>query len=87
MWKIEFTNIAKKDKETVKKSTCFKKVRKLLSIIKKNPFENPPPYEKLQPYRDNVYSRRINKQHRLVYEVISVDKKYVRILSMWTHYE
>lgn len=86
MWKIEFTNIAKKDKETVKNSTCFNKVCKLLSIIANDPFQNPPPYEKLQPHRNNVYSRRINKQHRLVYEVIA-ETKYIRILNMWTHYE
>jgi len=86
VWIIEFTNVAKKNKEVVKNSAYFNKVCELLSIIANNPFQNPPPYEKLQPYKDNVYSRRINKQHRLVYEV-TIEKKYIRILSMWTHYE
>jgi toxin YoeB len=86
VWTIEFTNTAKKDRDTVKNSPCFNKVRELLSIIANNPFQNPPNYEKLQPHRNNVYSRRINKQHRLVYEV-NVETKYIRILSVWTHYE
>ena len=86
MWTIEFTNTAKKDKEVVKNSIYFDKVCELLSIIASNPFQNPPPYEKLQPQKANKYSRRINKQHRLVYEVV-METKFIRILSMWTHYE
>ena len=55
-------------------------------MIKKNPYQNPPPYEKLENNLKNKYSRRINLKHRLVYEVLE-DKKIVKILSMWTHYE
>jgi Txe/YoeB family toxin of toxin-antitoxin system len=87
MWTIEFTNTALKQKDTVFKSIYKEKIKELVEIIKINPFQNPPPYEKLQTKRgENKYSRRISRQHRLVYEVI-VEQNYIRILSMWTHYE
>lgn len=62
------------------------KAKKLIDIIKENPYQNPPPYEKLTGDLKDYYSRRINIQHRLVYQVIEKEKT-VRILSMWTHYE
>ena len=62
------------------------KAKKLINIIKENPYQNPPPYEKLTGDLKDYYSRRINIQHRLVYQVIEKEKT-VRILSMWTHYE
>ncbi|MDR0872025.1 MAG: Txe/YoeB family addiction module toxin [Prevotellaceae bacterium] len=86
MWTIEFSNYALKQRDTVLKSAYKDKVSDLLDILTNNPFQNPPPYEKLQPPRDNKYSRRINKQHRLVYEVFE-SEGYIKILSMWTHYE
>ena len=86
MWTIEFTNTALKQRKIVLSSGYAKKIRELMEIIRNNPFQNPPPYEKLQPPRDNKYSRRISKQHRLVYEVIEKEN-YIKILSMWTHYE
>ena len=86
MWIIEFTNTALKQKDIAFKSVYKDKIKELVEIIRNNPFQNPPPYEKLQPLRDNKYSRRINKQHRLVYEVIE-EENYIRVLGMWTHYE
>lgn len=86
MWIIEFTNNALRQKEFVFNSVYKEKVRELVEVIRNNPFQNPPPYEKLQPPRDNKYSRRINKQHRIVYEVFE-SQNYIKILSMWTHYE
>jgi len=86
MWEIEFTNTALKQKDVAFKSVYKDKIKELVEIIRNNPFQNPPPYEKLQPTRENKYSRRINKQHRVVYEVIEA-KNYIRVLSLWTHYE
>lgn len=78
---------AQRDKEKVKQIPALRKnVEELLAIIRENPFQNPPPYEKLVGNMRGMYSRRINKQHRLVYEV-DEEAKLVRIVSMWTHYE
>jgi len=85
-WDLLFSKQAEKDTKILKKSEHYYKVNELLKILKQNPFQTPPPYEKLQPPRDKKYSRRINVQHRLVYE-IDEDKKLVKILQMWTHYE
>ncbi|MDR1743818.1 MAG: Txe/YoeB family addiction module toxin [Dysgonamonadaceae bacterium] len=82
----ELVGQAKKDFEKVKKSAYKDIVIDLIKIIKNNPYQNPPPYEKLQPPRDNKYSRRINKQHRFVYKVFE-EEKHIQIMSMWTHYE
>ena len=78
---------ASKDKENIKQFPALKKnVDKLINLIKKNPFQTPPPYEILIGDLKDYYSRRINKQHRLVYEVIEKEKR-INIISMWTHYE
>ncbi|MBQ6435902.1 MAG: Txe/YoeB family addiction module toxin, partial [Synergistaceae bacterium] len=61
------------------------KLSELLDIIRINPFQNPPPYEKLRGL-ENVYSRRLNKQHRMVYQV-DVEMRRIKMLSLWTHYE
>lgn len=83
---IIFTKQAKKDFEKIKtNSTLLKKARALLYLLEDNPFATPPSYEKLVGF-DHVYSRRINIQHRLVYEVFE-EKKTVKIIRMWTHYE
>ena len=63
-----------------------KKAKDLLSVIEENPYQNPPPYEKLVGDLAGAYSRRINIQHRLVYQVLEVEK-IVKVLRMWTHYE
>lgn len=78
---------AQKDKEKIKQIPALKRnVEELLQIICVNPFQNPPPYEKLVGNMQGMYSRRINKQHRLVYEV-DEEAKIIRIVAMWTHYE
>ena len=86
MYKIEYHKRALKDIQKLKQNNLVKKAKQLIDLIKENPFQNPPPYEKLVRDLDGLYSRRINIQHRLVYEVIE-DKKIVRILSLWSHYE
>jgi len=83
--KILFTKQAKKDMATMRSvKQIAKKAATLLDIIAQNPFQNPPPYEKLSGELQNMYSRRLNKQHRLVYSVIENE---VWVWSMWTHYE
>ena len=86
-YKILILKQAKKDKEKIKQYPALKdNVEKLLSLIKKDPFHNPPPYERLIGDIKGLYSRRINRQHRLVYKVIEEEKAIV-IISMWSHYE
>ena len=83
---IVFTKQAAKDFEKIKSNPILlKKVRSLLELIDENPFTNPPSYEKLVGI-DNTYSRRINIQHRLVYQILEKEKT-IKILSLWTHYE
>lgn len=97
-YKIVFTKKADKDKKLLKSVGLDTKTKTLLNIIAENPFQNPPPYEKLIGNMSGIYSRRINIQHRLVYEVIEnteglVNKEnityvgIVKVLRMWTHYE
>ena len=86
MWKIVLSSKAKKQTKTAIKSVYRNNIEELMKIIAINPFQNPPPYEKLEPSVDNSYSRRINKQHRLSYRVCESEKTVV-ILSLWTHYE
>ena len=86
MYKIQYHKKAVKEIEKLKMNKLDIKAKKLIDIIKENPYQNPPPYEKLTGDLKDYYSRRINIQHRLVYQVIEKEKT-VRILSMWTHYE
>ena len=83
---IKFTKNAEKDKKLLKSAGLEDKVKKLLNLIAKNPFQNPPSYEKLVGDLQGYYSRRINLQHRLVYKVHE-DINTVVIHSMWSHYE
>ena len=85
MYTIRFSKQADKDKKLLKSAGLERKTKELLNIISQNPFQNPPPYEKLVGNLDGLYSRRINIQHRLVYEVIDDSTIFVR--RMWTHYE
>lgn len=86
-YKIVMLKSAEKDKEKIKSIPALKtKTDKLLEILKTNPYQNPPPYEKLVGDFKDLYSRRINRQHRLVYRVIE-EEKTVIIVSMWSHYE
>jgi len=77
---------AQKDALKIKRRGLKKNVEKLLAILSQNPCQTPPPYEKLMGDLSGFYSRRINIQHRLVYEVF-LEEKTVRVLRMWTHYE
>lgn len=85
-WQIVYTNQAQKDAKKVSLSGLKPKAEHLLDILKENPYQNPPPYEKLVGDLRGVYSRRINIQHRLVYQVLD-EIKTVKIIRMWTHYE
>jgi len=85
-WTLLYTNSSKKDAKKLSKSGLKDKAIELLGILEKNPFQNPPPYEKLVGDLAGAYSRRINIQHRLVYEVLEKEK-IVKVLRMWTHYD
>lgn len=86
MYEIFYTKNAANDVQKLKAAKLDRKARALIDLLRENPFQNPPPYEKLQGDLQGAYSRRINIKHRLVYEVMD-DQKSVKILSMWTHYE
>lgn len=85
-WQLVFTRQAQKDAKKLAHSGLKPQAERLLEIIKENPFNNPPPYEKLVGDLAGAYSRRINIQHRLVYEVLE-NIKTIKIIRMWTHYE
>lgn len=85
-WQLVFTKQAQKDAKKIAHSGLKPQTERLLEIIKENPFINPPPYEKLVGDLAGAYSRRINIQHRLVYQVLD-DIQTIKILRMWTHYE
>ena len=85
-WQLVFAKHAQKDAQKLVASGLKTKAQELLAIIKTNPFQNPPPYEKLVGDLSGAYSRRINIQHRLVYEVLESDKT-IKVLRMWSHYE
>ena len=86
MYKIEYNKKAVKDIQKLKQNKLDRKAKQLIELIKENPLQNPPPYEKLIGDLKQYYSRRINIQHRLVYK-INDETKTIKILSMWTHYE
>jgi Txe/YoeB family toxin of toxin-antitoxin system len=85
-WRLVFVRQAQKDAKKIAHSGLKPQAERILEILKENPFKNPPPYEKLIGDLSGAYSRRINIQHRLVYEVLE-DIKTVKIIRMWTHYE
>ena len=85
-WKIVFTNQAQKDAKKLASAGLKPKAQKLLEIIQKNPFQKPPPYEKLIGDLAGAYSRRINIQHRLLYQVYQ-QERIIKVLRLWTHYE
>lgn len=85
-WELVFTKQAQKDAKKVAQSGLKPQAERLLEILKENPFQNPPSYEKLVGDLTGAYSRRLNIQHRLVYQVL-VDIKTVKVIRMWTHYE
>lgn len=85
-YRLLYTKQAEKDAKKLTASNLASKAKELLSIIQNNPYQNPPPYEKLLGDLCGAYSRRINIQHRLVYEVLE-ESKSIKVIRMWTHYE
>jgi Txe/YoeB family toxin of toxin-antitoxin system len=85
-WRIVYTKQAQSDAKKISKAGLKSSAQNLLAVLEKNPFQNPPPYEKLIGDLAGAYSRRINIKHRLVYQVIK-EHKIVKVLRMWTHYE
>lgn len=95
MYRIVFTKQSLKDLENLKKSGISNKAKMLVDVIRENPYQNPPRYEKLVGNLDGIFSRRINIQHRLVYQVyaesVVIDgveyEGTVKVIRMWTHYD
>ena len=86
MWEVVFTKQAHKDAKKLAQSNLKPQAQALLDILEKDPFQNPPPYEKLVGDLAGAYCRRINIQHRLVYQVFK-SSKIVKVISLWTHYK
>ena len=85
-WRLVYTRQAQKDAKKLSAGGLRPRAQKLLDLLAEDPFKTPPRFEKLLGDMTGAYSRRINIQHRLVYQVIE-DKKVVKIIRMWTHYE
>jgi Txe/YoeB family toxin of toxin-antitoxin system len=85
-WELIYTKQAKKDAKKLAQNNLKAQASVLLDLLANNPYQTPPPYEKLVGDLSGAYSRRINGQHRLVYQVIE-DEKVVKVLRMWSHYE
>ncbi|HLA33191.1 MAG TPA: Txe/YoeB family addiction module toxin [Pseudomonas sp.] len=85
-WQIVYTKQAQKDAQKLVAAGLKDKARALLAVVQENPFQNPPPYEKLVGDLAGAYSRRINIQHRLVYQVLQ-DEHLVKVLRLWSHYD
>jgi Txe/YoeB family toxin of toxin-antitoxin system len=85
-WRVLYTKHARKDAKRLAKSNLKANAQALLEILCKDPFQTPPPFEKLLGDLSGAYSRRINIHHRLVYQVLE-EEKVVKVLRMWTHYE
>ena len=86
MYAIVYTKTALKDIPKLKAAHLDGKAKDLIAVIRENPYQNPPPYEKLVEDLKGLYSRRINVQHRLVYEVFEREQT-IKIISLWSHYE
>jgi Txe/YoeB family toxin of toxin-antitoxin system len=85
-WRIVYTRQAQKDAKKIDASGLRQKVERLIQTLSENPFRTPPPYEKLVGDLSGAFSRRINIQHRLVYQILE-EIRTVKIIRMWTHYE
>ena len=85
-WKLVYTRQAQKDARKISAAGLRPRVEKLLDLLKENPLQTPPPFEKLVGDLSGAYSRRINIQHRLVYQILE-QARTVKVLRMWTHYE
>ena len=86
MWRVVFTKQAQKDAKKIAAAGLRSKAEKLLDILRENPYKTPPTFEKLLGDLSGAYSRRINIQHRLVYQILD-NEKVVKVIRMWTHYE
>jgi len=86
MWQLVFTKQAQKDAKKIARSGLKPNAERLLQILKEDPYCTPPPYEKLLGDLSGAFSRRINIQHRLVYQILD-EVKTVKVIRMWTHYE
>ena len=86
MWRVVFTKQALKDANKLSAAGLQPKAEKLVDILRENPYQTPPPFEKLIGDLSGAYSRRINIQHRLIYQIID-DEKTVKVIRMWSHYE
>ena len=86
MWALYYTKQAQKDARKLASSGLKNKAQELLTIIEQDPYQNPRPYEKVVGDLSGAYSRRINIQHRLVYQVLEKEKS-VKVLRLWSHYE
>ena len=85
-WELVYTKQAQKDAKKLASAGLKPNALELLEILQKNPFQNPPPYEKLVGDLFGAYSRRVNIQHRLVYQIYETER-IVKIIRLWTHYE
>ena len=85
-WKIVFTKQAQKDAKKLNNAGLRSKSEDLLEVLRNNPYQTPPPFEKLVGDLAGAYSRRINIKHRLVYQILD-EQQVVKIIRMWTHYE
>ena len=85
-WRLVYTKQAQKDAEKLAAAGLKSKAQALLTILAENPYQTPPPFEKLVGDLAGAYSRRISIQHRLVYQVVD-DTETVKVLRMWTHYQ
>ena len=86
MWRVVFTKQARKDAKKLSSAGLRHKTETLLDILRENPYRTPPPFEKLIGDLAGAYSRRINIQHRLIYQIID-EMNVVKVIRMWTHYE
>ena len=86
MWQLYYTKQAQKDARKLVSCGLKNKTQELLAIIEADPYQNPPPYEKLVGDLSGAYSRRINIQHRLVYQVLEKEKS-IKVLRLWSHYD
>lgn len=85
-WALVFTKQAQKDAKKLSAAGLRPKAEAILELLRDNPFQTPPPYEKLVGDLSGAYSRRVNIKHRIVYEVLE-DERVIKVLRMWTHYE
>jgi toxin YoeB len=85
-WRLVYTRHAQKDAKKIAQSNLKEKVLELISLLEQDPYQNPPPFEKPVGDLEGAYSRRINIQYRLVYQILD-EQRVVKVLRLWTHYE